>query len=739
MAGNIFTSALSGMTAAQVALTTTQHNISNANTPGFTRQETMTSSRPGIQFGGGFIGQGVDVVGVKRLYDQFLSTQVLQEQAQSSYLSSYHTALKQIDNLIADPAAGAAPAMRDFFSAINGVANSPESIPARQTVLSNAQYAVNRFQAIDRRLTDISNGLTDQITASVNQVNNYAKQIAALNGNIKRAMGSGGGQMPNDLMDQRGQLITLLNKEVKATTLQQPDGTLNVFIGSGQTLVIDEQSMSLQVVQSALDPSKVDVAYKNNNATVVLQQNSLQGGNLGAYLTFRDQSLEPMRNELGRVALGLAMSVNQQNQAGLDLRGQLGGNILYAAAPRVEVGAFNQGNAVISATIADLGALTTSDYQLKVNGVNNYTVVRLSDNAVTNITSPLPQTVDGFTISLASGVATTGDTFLIRPTANAARDITVLTNDPSVIAAAAPMRGIAGTIDPVSGALLSPNTGTGTIGSGQVNMSPVTIKFSDPALPPQTYTVTDSSGAAAPVTGTYVSGGNISYNGWTVQISDNPGTPGANDVFNVVRNIDSASAQMSASPAVTNVGTGAITPPSASVTWATPFKVTFNATAQTYTVTGAVPDVSATPFAYTPGTPINLSYNGWTTQITGTPANGDVFNFVPNKSATGDNRNALQMAALQSTSIFSNGTTSLQAAYSQLVGHVGAKTNELAVTSEAQINMVNESIKQQQAFSGVNLDEEAANLLRFQRAYEAAAKALQISNNMFDAVLALGR
>jgi flagellar hook-associated protein 1 FlgK len=735
MAGNIFSSALSGMNAAQVALTTTQHNISNANTPGFTRQETMTSARPGIQFGGGFIGQGVDVVGVTRMYDQFLSTQVLQEQAQSTYLSSYHTALKQIDNLIADPAAGAAPAMRDFFSAVNGMANSPESIPARQTVLSNAQYAVNRFQAIDRRLTDIANGLTDQVSASVNQINNYAKQIAALNGNIKRAMGSGA--VPNDLMDQRDQLVTLLNKEVKATTLRQPDGTLNVLIGSGQSLVIDEQSMPLQVVQSPRDPSKVDVAYNINNTTVVLQQSSIQGGNLGAYLTFRDQTLEPMRNELGRVALGMAMSVNQQNQTGLDLRGQLGGNIFHAAAPRVDVGAYNQGTALISAAIADLGALTTSDYQLKVNGVDNYTLVRLSDNKVTNITSPLPQTIDGFTINLASGVATSGDSFLIRPTANAARDISVLTSDPSVIAAAAPMRGIAGTIDPVSGALVSANTGTGMIGSGQVNMSSVTIKFSDPALPPQTYTVTDSSGAAATVTGNYVAGNPIDYNGWTVQIS---GAPGANDIFNVVRNINSTtSAQMSASPAVTNVGTGTISPPSAAVAWTTPFTVTFNATAQTYTVTGAVPDVSATPIAYTPGSPINMSYNGWTAQITGAPADGDVFNFVPNKSATGDNSNALQLAALQTTSIFANGTTSLQAAYSQLVGNVGAKTNELAVTSEAQLNMVNESIKQQQSFSGVNLDEEAANLLRYQRAYEAAAKALQISNSMFDAVLALGR
>lgn len=727
MAGNIFTSSLSGMNAAQVALTTTQHNISNANTPGFTRQEVQISARPGIQFGGGFIGQGVDVVGVKRIYDNFLSTQVLQEQTQSSYLTSYYNALKQIDNLIADPAAGAAPAMQAFFSSVNGVANNPESIPARQTVLSNAQYAVNRFQAIDRRLTDIANGLTSQVTASVNQVNNYAQQIAALNGNIKRAAGASQGQMPNDLMDQRDQLITLLNQEVKATTLLQPDGTMSVFIGSGQTLVIDEQNMSLQVVKSALDPSKVDVAYRNNNTTVVLQQSSLQGGNLGAYLNFRDQSLEPMRNELGRVALGMAMSVNQQNQAGLDMRGQLGGAIFNAAVPRVEVGAFNQGSAIISATIADIGALTTSDYQLKVNGVNNYTVVRLSDNTVTNITSPLPQTIDGFTISLASGVATTGDSFLIRPTANAARDISVLTNDPAAIAAAAPMQGTAALT----------NAGSGTISSGQVNLSPVTITFSDPALPPQTYTVTDTSGAAAPVTGNYVSGNPISFNGWTVQIS---GAPGAGDVFNVVRDPNSVTTvQMATSPAVTNLGTGTISPAAAAVAWTTPFSVTFNATAQTYTVTGAVPDVSATPFAYTPGTPINLSFNGWTTQITGTPADGDVFNFVPNGNGVGDNRNALLMAGLQTTSIFANGTTSLEAAYSQLVGLVGAKTNEFAVTSQAQLNMVNESIKQQQALSGVNLDEEAANLMRYQRAYEASAKALQISNTMFDAVLALGR
>ena len=726
MGSNLFTSALSGMNAAQIGLSTTQHNIANVNTPGFTRQEVQISSRAGSPFGGGFIGQGVDVSGVRRIYDQFLSTQVLQEQAQASYLTTYYNALKQVDNLIADPAAGAAPAMREFFSAMSSVANNPESIPARQTVLSNAQYAVNRFQAIDQRLTNISDSLNSQISGSVDSFNSYAQQIAALNGSIKRAIATGQGQQPNDLLDQRDQLVSKLNLEVKATTLRQTDGTMSVFIGSGQTLVVDEQAMSLQMVKSAIDPSKMDIAYRNNNTSVTLQQSSLRGGNIGAYLTFRDQSLEPMRNELGRVAMGMAMGINQQNQAGLDLRGQKGAALFNVAAPRVDTGVNNQGNAVISASIADLGALTTSDYQLKVNGANNYTLVRLSDNFLTNITGALPQTVDGIKINLASGAPVAGDSFLIRPTANAARDIAVMTNDPAAIAAAAPMRGVASLA----------NTGSATIGSGAVNLSPVTIAFSDPALPPQTYTVTDSSGAAAPLTGNYVAGNPISYNGWTTQIA---GAPGANDKFTITRDLNSiATVAMLAAPASTNVGTGTISPASVNIDWTTPFSVTFNADAQTYTVTGAIPDVSATPIAYTPGSPINLSYNGWTAQINGTPATGDVFTFEPNTGATGDNRNALLMANFQNSNILDNGTTSVQAAYSQLVGRAGAKTAELAVTSEAQNNMVTETIKAQQSMSGVNLDEEAANLLRFQRAYEAAAKALQVSNTMFDALLALG-
>ena len=719
---DLFASALSGLNTAQQGILTTEHNIANASTPGFSRQQIVPAARLSQQTGSGFVGKGVDVQNVTRIYDQYLSTQALQEQSQATYLNTYYTELKQIDNLVADPAAGASPAIQSFFDAMSAVSNNPESIPARQTMLGNAQFAVNRFQAIDQRMTDIATKLSGQITSSINAVNSYAEQIAALNLNIRRAIATIPAQQPNDLLDQRDQLITKLNQEIKTTQVQQPDGTVSVFVGNGQPLVLNEQAMRLQAVASASDPSKLDIAYLRNGQTLPMQQSSIQGGNLGGYLTFRDQSLEPARNALGRVALGLATSINQQNQLGQDLSGALGGNLFIAAAPRVVSNTSNAPTSgVPSVTIANVTGLTTSDYQLKFNGGTSYTLLRLSDNTATNYAS-LPQTVDGMTIT-APATVTAGDTFLIRPTANGARDIAVATNDPAKIAAAAPIR---------TTALLrlnatTPATNTATVANMTANApananlaAPVSITF-DPAVPNQ-YTVT---GAVPPVVGpqAYVAP-SISYNGWTMQIA---GAPALGDVFNIAAT-DSISAKISS---------GAINaPPPANVNLQQPVSITFTSPT-TFNVVGTG---TGNPVGVVyPTASGSITYNGWTVQITGTPAAGDVFNVVSNTNATGDNRNILLMSGMQTQNLMANGTASFQGAYGQLVGDVGAKTSELSVTSLAQTNMAAQTVAAQQAVSGVNLDEEAANLMRYQKEYQAAAKAMQIASTLFDSILAIGR
>lgn len=638
---SIFNIGLSGLNAAQAGMATTQHNIANANTPGYSMQQIVQTANIAQYTGSGYIGQGTNVASVQRVYNDFLNTQILQGQAQASQLSTYQTQITQIDNVLADPNAGLSPALQGFFNATNAVANSPNSVPARQTLLSNAQALTASFQSLSQQMAGMNTSVNTQINNSVTSVNSYAQQIAVLNQNIALAQSAGNGQPPNDLLDQRDQLISQLNQQIKVNVTKQSDGSFNVLVASGQPLVVGNQAYGLKAVASATDPSRLDVAYTASGITIPLQQSSIQGGTLGGLLAFRDQSLIPAQNALGRVAIGVATSVNQQNQLGQDLNGAPGGNVFNLPAPIVNGASGNAGNAVVAASISSASALTTSDYTLKFNGGTSYTLTRLSDNNVTNLTG-LPQTVDGVTLSLSSGAAVAGDSFLIRPTANAAQGISLAMSDPAKIAAAAPM---------LAKAALG-NTGSGVISNGAVT----------PSIPV-------NANLQTPVTVTF----------------------------------------------------NAIVPP---------------ATLPTYTVSGAVPAVGA-PISYTPGTPISLAYNGWTAQLSGTPATGDVFNIVPNTNGSGDNRNALLMAGLQMQNTLAGGTTTFQGAYDQIVAQVGTTTSSVTQSSTAQTTMVSQLVQTQQSVSGVNLDQEAANLMRYQRAYQAAGKAIQVANTLFDTLLTL--
>ena len=651
MGTDIFGISVSAMNSAKIGLATTEHNIANANTAGFSRQETVMSARSAQSTGAGFVGQGADVTTVKRIYDEFLSNRVTQQQGEAAHLNSYYSQIQQINNMLADPNAGLSPALQDFFNAVHGVASSPESMPARQTMLSSAQSLSSRFQSLNQQLSDLNDGVNGQITTSITTVNSYAQQIAALNNSIVTAQAASGGKPANDLLDQRDQLITQLNQEIKATVVKQGDGGYNVSIGNGQLLVVGNTAYGLQAVQSNTDPSKIEVAAGTASGAVVrLQQSSFHGGNLGGLLAFRSQSLDPAQNTLGLVATGVIGTFNQQHQLGQDLRGVMASSInsfFTDTVPVVNKNAANTGNALATASISNYAQLTGSDYSLAYDGVN-YTLTRLSDNAVTALPS-LPQTVDGLNISLASGTPVAGDSFVIRPTVNGALSMAVAIIDPAKIAAAAPVM----TNAPVT------NSGTGKISAGAVDA---------------TYT---AATVTPPVT--------LTYNSLANTLTGFPAT--------------------------------------------LPVTVTDNGVATVF--------AAGAPVTYTSGA--TISFGGASFTLTGTLVNNDTFTIAQNSNATTDNRNALLLAGLQTKNTLIGGTSTYLGVYSQLVSQVGNKTRELEVTSAAQTTLVNQSVEAQQSVSGVNLDEEAANLLRYQRAYQAAGKAMQIANTLFDTLLTLGR
>jgi flagellar hook-associated protein 1 FlgK len=631
MSSGIYSMGLAGLAAAQAGLTATGQNISNANTQGYHRQSVVQSAAPPLYTGAGFLGQGVQVDTVRRAYDQNLETQLTQSQSQASYYTTYHNQLSQIDNIVADTAAGVSPALQDFFSAVQGVAAQPASTPARQSMQSAGQSLTARFNALAAHFDEIRSGINSQLNSSVNQINTLAQQIATLNGRIL-VVQQNPVQPPNDLLDQRDALVGQLNDLVGATVINQSNGSINVVIGNGQNLVVGDRALGLTTTPSPDDPQRLEVAYVSGGNNVILGSSSLGGGSVGGLLAFRANDLDTAQNALGRVALGISQTFNDQHKLGQDLNGAAGGNFFAAPAIGVISRGTNAGTAVVAASVSSAGAITASDYRLTYTGAN-YTLTRLSDNTTTTYAS-LPQTVDGMTITLASGAASSGDSFLIQPTRNAARDMAMSLTDPAKIAVAAPMRtGAAGA-----------NTGSGTISAGTVN-----------GPPPVNGNLTQ------PVTITFTGAGTFDVSG---------------------------------------AGTG-------------------NPTGVAYTAGG------------------NISYNGWTVQISGAPAAGDVFTVTPNSGGVADGRNVLALAQLQSQNTLAGGTASYQGAYSQMVSQVGNKTAQMDVGAQAQAKMVSEATAAQQSASGVNLDEEAANLLRYQQAYQASGKMIQIAATLFETVLQL--
>jgi flagellar hook-associated protein 1 FlgK len=643
MAG-IYGIGVSALKAAQAGVSATSHNIANANTPGFSRQEIIQTAQLPQNTGSGYFGQGANVTTVLRRYDQFLGVQVLEAQTQASTLTTQLGLSQQLSNLLGDANGGLTPALQDFFSSVNGVSNTPESIPARQAMLGSAQSLVNRLQTLDQRVNQIRDGLNGQISNSVSLINSYAKQIGALNEMIVQLQAKSPGQPPNDLLDQRDQLVNQLSQEIRVSKVNQPDGSVDIFIGNGQSLVVGKSISTLQAVSSATDPASLDVAYVNNSVVYTIQQSALQGGNLGGFLASRQTVLDPAVNSLGRIALGLADTFNQQHQQGIDLKGALGGSFFTSAVPRVTAASSNAGTAALTATINSTAALTGNDYSVQFDGVN-YNVYNTATGAlaggpytVAAVTAGQAVAGTGITLQLTAGAATAGDSFLVRPTVDGAKNIALNITDPAKIAASSPVRSNAPTT----------NVGTGTI-------------------------------TAASVTG---------------------GLP-------------------------------------LNVNLQQPVTITFNNPPTTYSVAGTgIPALPAS-YAYTAGAAI--SFNGWTTQISGAPVAGDTFTVSQNTNATTDGGNILKLAALQTTNTLANGTTSYQGAYGQLISQVGSQTRELDVTSKAQTSVLNQMTKAAQEVSGVNLDEEAANLMRYQQAYQAAAKAMAIADTMFNSLLDLGK
>ena len=634
----------SAMFANYAALQTTGNNIANANTPGYSRQSVQLADASGQFTGSGFFGKGVSVVAVQRAYNELLTVQAGAANSIAAADSTRLAKLSQLEGVFTIGNNGIGAASGNLLNSFVDISSNPTDSSARQVALSSAQELASRFRHAGEQLASLQSGVMLDMRAAVTSVNSLAKQVGRLNEQISALKGTG--QPPNNLLDERDRIVSDIGKLTNVTTQPAEDGSLGVFIGAGQNLVLGNVVNSLRITADTFDPAKAQVALRDGSSDRLIPQSALSGGAISGLLKFQNDDLSEATRLLGQMAAAISGAVNEQQSLGLDL-GQPAGRgapVFAVGDARVLPAWSNAGTARFAASVSSPAQVQASDYELQFDGAN-YSITRQPEGQVITGSPFTPAllaagvNVDGLTIQLSAGTAQSGDRFLVQPAANAAQNMQLVLTDPRGLAAASPFSGSAG-VD---------NRGTASVASVLA-----TSATSVPSLSAN-FVFTSDTG---------------NYN-WTLD----DGT------------------------AVTT-GTG---------TWAA-------------------------------GSPITLG--GFAMNLDGVPKSGDTLKVATTTSPAGNNGNALAFVKLGDAALVGRSATqsgmNITDAYASALASVGVRVQGGTTASKISTALAADAETARSNEVGVNLDEEAARLIQFQQAYQAAAKILQVAQTIFQTLLQTG-
>lgn len=448
---------LTGLSVAQNRLQTAGHNINNAATEGYNRQTVYVQTAGAQATGAGYIGRGVQAVTVHRAYDNFLYQQLVRSETTLAGFTTFQSEIAQVNNLFADRTVGVSPALQRFFEGVNAVASEPADSAARQEMLGRASSLVTQINDSHAFLNQQRENVNTQITTVVTQINSMVERVHGLNEQIVVARASASQHAPNDLLDQRDQLVRELNGLAGVNVIEQDD-RFNLVIGGGQMLLGADTVYPLVAKPQDADPSRVTVATSlpgSGGQPVLreLDESRITGGQLGGLLAYRREGLDAVQNELGRLAVGLTNSFNAVHATGEDLAGDAGGKFFSIDGPRVIPNTRNTGAGQVTAEITDANQLSGDDYQLRysTDAGGTYTLVTLPAGTerdltaaeVTSLQDPAQGLEIGGVNLKLTGAPANGDSWAVQPTRALAGRLQLSITEPEKIAAAAPGTGTA--------------------------------------------------------------------------------------------------------------------------------------------------------------------------------------------------------------------------------------------------------------------------------------------------------
>jgi flagellar hook-associated protein 1 FlgK len=704
----LFSIATSGVNASNQLLTTAGNNIANVNTEGFVRERTNFVT----QLAGG-VGEST----TERVLNVFAQNQLRRDTTMQSEFDAFYTKTSVLDNVFASESNSIASSMSRFFASVQTASDDPTSIASRQSVLTEAQSMIGQIGTVTGFLRQKEEEFNLELEANIEKVNGLVQSIANLNQAIVVSQSNLRNDEPGALLNQRDQAILDLASLVSIETRDSSNnnGALMVNLSSGESLVLQDGSFSVFDVSSDADLNAKSLELSSNGkpTTLSISETGL-GGTIGGLFRFRDEVLQTSRRELGQIALAITETMNTQNRQGMDFDQQLGSNIFELP----EFMGLNypdnvNPNSLVTGRITAGAAaeISSADYAITIDSVTagapptlNITVSALNADG-TAVKDPsgvaISQTytgveaqsgtftsvIGGLELEFSSGlVYTAGDQFLIQPTKNTADLIEVSMTRPEDLALASPLR-IDGDLD--------------NLGDAKLVSTSVSNTFVDNTLTDSGVSAFDGNGdihgpGAAP-------GGTV---GAPAQILFT-----ASDEYQV---LDSAGTVITVVSGTTDLK---------------------NLLAQAES-TGAGPIWPAAFSALD-------DYPGYDFSLQGIPKAGDSFTIGFNTDGVNDNRNGLMMADLQNLTNLqvdnsgSGEAVSFHEAYANIVSDVGQKAASADIALQAAEALKSSSEDWFLSVSGVSLDEEAANLIKYQQSYQAAARLLSTAQDLFNTILSV--
>lgn len=688
-----------GVLANQQLLGTTSNNITNVNTDGYVRQDTRVYTNA--------VDWGIGSIVTRRMYDKYVQREMFRDQGNVGFYDAYATGLSTVDNLLSKEDTSIATSLNDFFSSMQSAVQNTTSVANRRELLTQLQNMVDRFESlnynINNELTDINNKIGD--TAST--INSLVKSFYEVNRQIRGLVGSNSEQsdIGLQLMDQRDQLVNQLSEYVDINVTTEKDGTYALYLGNGQLLANGETYANLTVNKDPNDTTRrtIDLTFEIPSHTTLTLGSDCWGGRLGGYLNAADE-IRQSKRDLGQLALAFADAMNEQNKGGITLENKAGQDLITI--PSVQAYSNNNNfGMTVSFNPGEGSDIRNCDYQVIVNDAGAIEVyTTYGDGKYTKIDESLlhGKDVDGkFVLEIEGhGITMTfnktekeitdekGLQFYAQPTVNAAYDISCNITKPEEFAFASAIRV---NTNKHAGNATASLVGVTNTGEG------MGIQY-DPTTGLPKFTTGADGNITAPNYIQYYEG-------------DNNGHEAGYYVF-----------------AVTSFDENGKPDPAVKIEYAL----------------GHAPAScnGENIFAHTEWKATDLAegYPGYDVSFVGTVVNGSSFQIEINENGSNDNSNGNLLAQLQQENLVSSRTsTELKVGFTESYADLTATVGSAVMSATTDLAAAQAKCTQSQTLfssvAGVNLDEEAAQLVRFQQSYSACSKIISASQTVFDALI----